>query len=89
MADTESGKSSGELGTGAPSAAPLTPLYLSADEIKQGDILPDVSRFPVARVIIDPRSHVTFRFERTEFTQTARYGGEGYGFECFYVLRVV
>ena len=86
MANTESGKSSGALGAGA---APLTPLYLSADEIKQGDILPGVSRFPVARVIIDPRSHVTFRFERTEFTRTARYGGEGYGFECFFVLRSV
>lgn len=66
---------------------PLTPLYLRADEIKKGDILPDVSRFPVTRVVVDPRSHVTFRFEGTEFTRTARYGGEGYGYECFRVLR--
>ena len=87
MADTESGKRDQSLG--APSAAPLTPLYLSADEIKQGDILPGVSRFPVARVIIAPRSQVTLRFKRTEFTRIARYGGEGYGFECFFVLRAV
>lgn len=62
-------------------------LYLRADEIKAGDRLPDVSRFPVSRVIVDPRSHVTFRFTGTEFNRTARYGGPDYGFECFRVER--
>ncbi|AXH50164.1 hypothetical protein SEA_MUSETTA_4 [Microbacterium phage Musetta] len=62
-------------------------LYLRADEIKPGDILPDVSRSTVTRVIVDPRSHVTFRFNGTEFTRTARYGGSEYGYECFRVER--
>ncbi|WNO25900.1 hypothetical protein SEA_ASEGATO_118 [Microbacterium phage ASegato] len=62
-------------------------LYLRADEIKPGDILPDVSRSPVARVITVPYSHVTFRFNGTEFTRTARYGGNAYGYECFRVER--
>ena len=66
---------------------PRTSLYLRADEVKPGDILPDVSRFAVSRVIVDPRSHVTFRFTGTEFTRTARYGGPEYGYECFRVLR--
>lgn len=61
--------------------------YLRADEIEIGDTLPDVSRSPVSRVIVDPRSHVTLRFSGTEFTRTARYGGEGYGYECFRVER--
>lgn len=84
MSDNETAGEDRSLKTGA-----LTPLYLRADEIKAGDILPDVSRFPVTRVIIDPRSHVTFRFAGTEFTRTARYGGEGYGYESFRVLRAV
>lgn len=62
-------------------------LYLRADEIKPGDILPDVSRSTVTRVIVDPRSHVTLRFDGTEFTRTARYGGPDYGYECFRVER--
>lgn len=61
-------------------------LYLRADEIKPGDILPDVSRFPVTHVIVDPRSHITIRFDGTEFTRTARYGGPEYGYECFQAL---
>ena len=68
---------------------PRTSLYLRADEVKPGDILPDVSRFAVSRVIVDPRSHVTFRFAGTEFTRTARCGGPEYGYECFLVLRAV
>lgn len=64
-------------------------LYLRADEIKLGDILPDVSRSTVARVIVDPHSHVTIRFSGTEFTRTARYGGPDYGYECFRVERAV
>ena len=77
------------MGTRNAGAGPVIrePLYLRADEIKPGDILTDVSRFPVTRVIVDPRSHVTFRFSGTEFTRTARYGGDEYGYECFQVLR--
>lgn len=62
-------------------------LYLRADEIKPGDILPDVSRSAVTRVLTVPYSHVTFRFDGTEFTRTARYGGNAYGYECFRVER--
>lgn len=62
-------------------------LYLRADEIKPGDLLTDVSRFPVTRVIVHPNSHVMFRFQGTEFTRTARFGGPEYGYECFQVFR--
>ena len=77
-----------QAGTSA-TPTPHTSLYLRADEVKPGDILPDVSRSPVSHVIVDPRSHVTFRFTGTELTRTARYGGPEYGYECFYVLRAV
>ncbi|QDH92155.1 hypothetical protein SEA_PHILLYPHILLY_113 [Microbacterium phage PhillyPhilly] len=62
-------------------------LYLRADEIKSGDILPDVSRMPVSHAIVDPHSHVTFRFTGTEYTRHASYGGPDYGYECFRVER--
>lgn len=64
-------------------------IYLRADEIKPGDVLPDVSRQPVSRVIVDTENgSALIRFEGTEFSHTARHGGPGYGFECFSVKRV-
>lgn len=66
-----------------------TPLYLRADELLAGDILPDISRQPIDRIIITPRSHALITFKGTEFKRHTRYGGDGYGFECFRVERPV
>ncbi|UVK62422.1 hypothetical protein SEA_YUMA_117 [Microbacterium phage Yuma] len=62
-------------------------LYLRADEIKPGDILPDVSRSPVARVIVFPHEGVRFTFTGTGYMRYASYGGAEYGYECFRVER--
>lgn len=66
-----------------------TPLYLRADELRAGDILPDVSRQPIRRVFVTPRSHVLITFKGTEFKRHTRYGGREYGFECFRVERPI
>lgn len=66
-------------------------LYLRADEIKIGDILPDVSRTPVveySRDLDTPNAPVHLTFANL-FTRTARYGGAEYGYECFRVERAV
>ena len=65
--------------------------YLRADEIKIGDILPDVSRTPIVAIgrTPDDAGHpVTFTFANM-FTRTARHGGPGYGYESFRVERPV
>lgn len=56
--------------------------YDYADTIKPGDILPDVSRYPVARVIVHPNSHVRVTFKGTTFTRDFPHGGPGFGFGC-------
>ena len=64
--------------------------YLRADEIKIGDILPDVSRTPIVECSRDldvPDAPVRLTFAR--FTRTARHGGPGHGYECFRVERPV
>ena len=65
--------------------------YLRADEIKIGDILPDVSRTPIVEYSRDldvPNAPVQFTFANM-FTRTARHGGPGYGYESFRVERPV
>lgn len=65
----------------------MNALYLSADEIQPGDILPDASRFPVSRVIVHPGSHVRVTFCDTTFTRDYPYGGPSYGFVAVRVGR--
>lgn len=64
-------------------------LYLRADEIKPGDILPDVSRTPVVAIgrTLDDGGHPIVLTFATMFTRTARFGGAEYGYECFRVER--
>ena len=68
-------------------------LYLRADEIRPGDILPDVSRFPVATVkrcpMLTGPDFIHLSFQGAHFTRRAFDGGPGYGFECFRVERAV
>ena len=60
----------------------MSSRYDNADTIRRGDILPDVSQFPVARVIVHPASHVRVTFEGTTFTRDFVHGGPGFGFAC-------
>lgn len=64
-------------------------LYLRADEIKPGDILPDVSHKPVtsAHKLKTDDGHGSIRFRMGAFVRDARYGGAEYGYECFRVER--
>lgn len=66
-------------------------LYLRADDIKPGDRLPDVSRFPVSAVKFCPMptggGFMRINFDGTDFTRRAFDGGPEYGFECFRVDR--
>lgn len=64
-------------------------LYLRADEIKSGDILPDVSRTPVATVrkTVNDAGHPVYITFPHGFVRVARYGGKEYGYECFRVER--
>lgn len=66
-------------------------LYLRADEIKLGDILPDVSRTPVVAIgrTPDDAGHPVVLTFANMFTRAARYGGAEYGYECFRVERAV
>lgn len=64
-------------------------LYLRADEIDPGDILPDVSR---ARVVstgktLDDGGHPIIIRMANGYVREARYGGPDYGYECFRVER--
>lgn len=65
-----------------------THLYDPADMIRPGDILPKVSRFPVARVIVHPHSHVRATFAGTTFTRDFPHGGPDFGFECVLIERI-
>lgn len=60
----------------------MSSRYDFADTITPGDILPDVSKFPVARVIVHPASHVRVTFEGTTFTRDFVHGGLDFGFAC-------
>lgn len=54
-------------------------LYLNADEVRRGDILPDKSRWPVEAVIVVPGSHVTVS-HLSGYVWHARHGGPDFGF---------
>lgn len=60
--------------------------YLSADEVRAGDMLPDKSRWPVAAVAVVPNSHVTVVHEGG-YTWHAAHGGVGFGFRAVRVER--
>ena len=64
-------------------------LYESAHLIQRGDILPDVSRSPVARVIVHPASHVRVIFEGTTFTRDYPHGGPDFGFAAARITRPI
>ena len=55
-------------------------LFEPADTIKTGDIVPECSVFPVARVIVFPFSHVRVTFKGTTFTKDFPHGGPDFGF---------
>lgn len=76
------------------SCAPLDsqPLYLRADEIKLGDYLPDVSRWPVVaigRTVGDDTAPIVFTMGGAGYVRIARHGGSEYGYECFRVSRPI
>lgn len=61
-------------------------LYIPANEVKPGDILIKVSRFPVARKV-ENLPTIMFTFKGTEYKRHTSYGGPDFGWECFYVKR--
>lgn len=67
-------------------------LYVPADEIRPGDIITSMSRFPVESITRLPADHfypaetIRFTFERTEFTRSTSYSGP-FGWEWFNIQR--
>lgn len=61
--------------------------YEPADTITRGDILPDVSRYPVARVITIPHEGVRVTFAGTSFTRYFSYGGPDFGYPAVRIER--
>ena len=62
-------------------------LYLSADELRSGDMLPKKSRWPVETVTIVPGSHVTVTHGGAGYIWHARHGGPDFGFGAVHVER--
>lgn len=60
--------------------------YLPAIEIRPGDRLPEVSRFPVLSVEREGTG-VLIRFEKTMFTRLFEYHGPDFGWECTRIER--
>ena len=63
-------------------------MYRPANEIKPGDILPEISREPVARVIILPNESILITFRGTSFTKRFYHGGPDYGWPGVSIERV-
>lgn len=61
--------------------------YEPADTIKPGDILPDVSRQPVATVVMFPHEGVRVTFSGTSFIRHFPYGGPNFGFPAVRIER--
>lgn len=57
----------------------MTYHYETVDNIRPGDILPDVSRFPVSKVITHPFSHIRIMFKDTTFIKDYPYGDANFG----------
>lgn len=62
-------------------------LYLSADELRSGDMLPTKSRWPVETVTVVPGSHVTVT-HLNGFNWHTLYGGPEFGFGAVHVERM-
>ena len=61
--------------------------YAPADQIKRGDILPDVSRHPVSGVVIFPRESVRVVFGGGEYVRHFPYGGPDFGYPAVRIER--
>ena len=64
-----------------------TAHYLPAPEILAGDILPDISRFPVATITVFPHESTRVTFSGTTFTRWFSYGGPDFGWETVRIER--
>lgn len=63
-----------------------TPLYLPVDQVRPGDVLPEISRTPVAAVTVFPHESVRLVFEGGYITHRP-YGGVDYGYPAVRVER--
>ena len=62
-------------------------LYEPADQIKRGDILPDVSRHPVSGVVTFPHESVRVVFGGGEYVRHFPYGGPDFGYPAVRIER--
>lgn len=65
----------------------MQPLYLPADQIKRGDILPDKSRSVVTSVVVFPRESVRVTHGGGQYTWHAPYGGPDFGYAVVRIER--
>ena len=63
------------------------PLYLTADHVRPGDILPDVSRLAVTGVVTFPHESVRVVFGGGEFIRHFPYGGPNFGYPAVRIER--
>ena len=61
--------------------------YSPADQIKRGDILPDVSRHPVSGVVVFPHESVRVVFGGGEYVRHFPYGGPDFGYPAVRIER--
>lgn len=62
-------------------------IYIPADEIRRGDILPDVSRHPVTGVVVFPNESARLTFGGGAFIRHFSHGGPDFGFPAVRVER--
>jgi len=62
-------------------------MHRPANEIKPGDILPEISRSTVSRVIIFPNENVRGQFADTDRPRFFPYGGPDYGWPTVSIER--
>ena len=65
----------------------MTFHYEPADTITRGDILPDVSRYPVSGVIVFPHEGVRVVFGGGEYIRHFPYGGPDFGYPSVRIER--